>query len=83
MLGDCLEQAGRLAEALTTIREALEVITPIFTALPHAYAGLTTAMMQRYLQYSEALGQQPDTALLAPSIETFACRGDTPEEGTG
>jgi hypothetical protein len=56
---------------------------PAFATLPQPLAGQTARLLQRYLQRSKALGQEPDETLLTPIIEVFQrLRGDTPKEDT-
>ena len=57
--------------ALECFAEGVRVLTPQFMALPGAYAHLMRRLGQDYLRVAEALGREPDPALLGPVAEVL------------
>ncbi len=83
-LANRLSDAGRREEALATIAEALERLTPHFRALPAAHGPLMVQVVRGYLELAETLGREPDATLLEPVVEIFTSlesRGDGDDNG--
>ncbi|MCH7566743.1 MAG: hypothetical protein IH787_03655 [Nitrospirae bacterium] len=75
----CQSALDRSEEALATIAEALERLTPLFRALPAAHGPLMAQVARDYMELAKTLGREPDATLLEPVAEIFASlesRGD-------
>ena len=70
-LGTCLNNLGRLEEALAARREAVATLAPYFLRWPARHAQWMAAMARTYLESCEGLGIEPATVLLAPIAEVF------------
>lgn len=71
VLGDLYAEDEQPQLALSTLHEGIERLTPVFVAVPMAFVGIMQGLLQSYLSRCEALGQEPDGALLAPVAEVF------------
>ncbi|MFZ8843028.1 MAG: hypothetical protein ACO2PQ_03230, partial [Thermoflexus sp.] len=56
---------GRSAEAAAAFAEGLRAILPFARALPAAFSGLASALLQGYLRACAEAGEAPDEALVA------------------
>jgi len=81
-LGTFLSELGRREEALEAAREAVETLTPAFLKLTRAYANWMATMARNYVERAEALGQEPDAALLAPIAAALQALQDPNPEQT-
>ncbi len=75
---------NRSEEALATIAEALEKLTPHFRALPTVHGPLMAQVVRGYMDLANTLGQEPDSELLEPVAEIFArlkSQGDDDDDG--
>ena len=63
--GVVLRGLGRSAEAAATFAEGLRAILPFVRALPAAFGGLASALLQGYLRACAEAGEAPDQALVA------------------
>ncbi len=68
----CERSLNRGDEALATIGEALELLTPLFRALPTAHARSMAQVRSSYIEMAEALDRKPDGKLLEPVNEIFS-----------
>jgi tetratricopeptide (TPR) repeat protein len=68
----CERALSRGDKALATIGEALEILTPLFRALPTAHARLMAQVGRAYVELAEALDREPDGKLLGPVDEIFS-----------
>jgi tetratricopeptide (TPR) repeat protein len=64
-----LQENDRRDEALNSFAEGVRLLTPYFQALPEAHAPVMEWLVQEYLRLAQALGQEPDVALLGPVLE--------------
>ena len=71
VLGDFYTEVERPDLALSTLQEGVERITPVFAAIPAAFKVMMDGLFQSYLSQCEALGRQPDIALLALVRDVF------------
>jgi tetratricopeptide (TPR) repeat protein len=63
--GLVLRGLGRSAEAAAAFAEGLRAILPFVRALPAAFGGLASALLQSYLPACAEAGEAPDEALVA------------------
>jgi tetratricopeptide (TPR) repeat protein len=63
--GLVLRGMGRSAESAATFAEGLRAILPFVRALPTAFGGLASALLQSYLPACAEAGEAPDEALVA------------------
>lgn len=70
-LGDRLKESERMPEALVAYREAVELLAGPFVALPQAFVEQMEYTRDDYIAACEALGEEPDMALLGPIVEVF------------
>jgi tetratricopeptide (TPR) repeat protein len=61
----------RPEEAIEPLVEAIRLLTPFFSRLPHAHAPLMRALRGLYLQAAQSARVPPDAALLAPVNAVF------------
>jgi tetratricopeptide (TPR) repeat protein len=71
MLGQVLEENERRDQACSRFGEGVQVLSRRFLDLPDAFAPLMVVLVREYLRLAEALGHEPDHALLAPVIEVL------------
>jgi hypothetical protein len=71
VLGLTLEGNDRREEALASFAEGLRLLAPHFQALPEAYAPVMEWLLGEYQRLAQALGREPDLALLGPVREVL------------
>jgi hypothetical protein len=71
VLASGLEENDDLEGALESNREAIELYRPYFLAQPQAFVHWMLPMCRQYVARSEALGREPDEALLAAIVEAL------------
>jgi hypothetical protein len=69
-LGD-LYKEGNPELSLSSLREGIERLSPVFAAVPAAVSGVMAGLVESYVSHCETIGQEPDGALLAPVREVF------------
>ena len=65
-LSNCLNALGRREEALAASEEAVRILKDHFLDLPAAYAKSMQTVVRNYLRHCQAIGNEPDKALLGP-----------------
>ena len=81
VLTECLAALGKSEEALTTVRESISGLSPMFLREPRAHAGLMAAVLKRYVELSEKAGHDLDMELIGPALELSAqLQGDNDED---
>jgi hypothetical protein len=70
-LGALYKEYGDPERALSIWRESIEYLTHVFAAIPAAVGDMIAGLTQSYISQCEALGREPDGALLAPVREVF------------
>ncbi len=70
VVGD-LHKESNTELALSTLAEGIERLSPLYAAVPAAVSGVMAGLVQSYVSHCEAIGQEPDGALLAPVLEVF------------
>ena len=71
VLANCVDELDRKPEGLAANAEAIETLAAHFAGLPNAFASLMGNICRDYVERCEALGSDPDVALLVPVIAVF------------
>ena len=80
----CQRALNRGEEALATIGEAVEKLTPLFRSQPMAHARSMAQVRSSYIEMAEALDRKPDGKLLKPVNEIFSLlESDAEDDAAG
>jgi len=71
MFSDLMVTMDDKPKAHDSVKEAIEVLAPVFLALPEAVAHLMEMHLKRYVSLCKELDRASDEALLRPIVEIF------------
>ena len=80
VLGDWHGETGEPDTAIAMLAEAVQLLTPILTAVPAAVAEMMAGLVQNYHRQCEAAGREPEAEMLGPVIAEFERLNATEEE---
>ena len=83
VMSDVFAALDRHVEASQAAMQALEALLPFVQRYPETYGSLARTIAADVLQYSEAAGQAPDTALLERISRALGAGASTQEDPTG
>jgi tetratricopeptide (TPR) repeat protein len=81
VVGDLYSETGNTGLAVTTLAEAIRLLTPTFLKVPAAVVGVMAGLMQSYHEQCGTVGREPDAELIGPVQAVFETLTSREEKG--